>query len=165
MENNITVNMENLTQDERDILLKLIKKANAESKVWKPKLRDDYWFINNRGVDYFNSNEDQIDDFLYSVGNCFKTKEEAEFALERQKVITELKRFAEENNEYELDWHNGKQNKYEIYYDASDEKIDVYWFYTNKRNLIYFSSEKIAREAIKTIGEDRLKKYYFEVED
>ena len=109
--NNITVNMENLSQDERELLLGLNEKANnKESKVWKPGLEEGYYCINKLGrVQYYISDDDKADEILYEIGNCFKTKEEAEFALERQKVIIELKRFALENNECELDWNNLKQ--------------------------------------------------------
>lgn len=165
MENkNITVNMENLSQDERELLLKLIEKANKkESKVWKPKNRDVYWFIKNNGIGSYNYFNDNTDNFLYSIGNYFKTKEEAEFALERQKVITELKRFALKNNECELDWNDCTQCKYEVYYDTNDKMVNVSPLYTFKQNTVYFSSEEIAKKAIATIGEYRLKKYYFEI--
>lgn len=163
MENNITINMENLTQDERDILLNLIEKANGESKVWKPE--KNYWLIDNSGVCNFNYNDDSTDKFLYNIGNCFKTKEEAEFAVEKLKVITEFKRFALENNKCELDWNDEFQEKYSIYYNVKKRKIDIEYWCIYKENTIYFSSKEIAERAIKAIGEDRLKKYYFEVED
>ena len=41
----------------------------------------------------------------YTIGNYFKTREEAEFAVEKLKVIAEMKRFAEEHNEW-IDWNN-----------------------------------------------------------
>ena len=40
----IKLNMENLTKEEREQLLKLVEKANRkESKVWKPKYNDKYY--------------------------------------------------------------------------------------------------------------------------
>lgn len=165
MENNITVNMENLSQDERDILLGLIEKANKpKSKVWKPQNEEYYYCIHFDGtIDSYNWNGWNED--TYSIGNCFKTKEEAKFALEKQKVITELKRFALENNECEIDWNNSKQCKYQIYYDSYARKFEITFNTSLKSNNIYFSSREIAKKAIETIGEDRLKKYYFEIED
>ena len=162
--NNITVNMENLSQDERELLLGLIEKANKkESKVWKPRCEERYYCIDKFGrVKYYTSVGDEVDK-IYEIGNCFKTKEEAEFALERQKVITELKRFALENNEHELDWNNFNQNKFEIFYDVYKKIIDTSVCTVSKRNAVYFSSRKITNKAIVTIGEDRLKKYYFEI--
>ena len=36
--------------------------------------------------------------------------------------------------------------------------------FSAKQNDIYFSSKEIAEQAVKEIGEERIKKYYFEVE-
>ena len=46
MENqNITINMENLSQEERTALLSLIEKANKpKSKVWKPESDEMYYY-------------------------------------------------------------------------------------------------------------------------
>ena len=105
MENNITVNMENLSEEERKQLMNLIKKSNGSKRnLWKPNYGRKYFYINDCGG-IMNSEwyDDRIDSEFYKIGNCFKTKEEAEFELERIKVKTELRRFSEENNEYEID--------------------------------------------------------------
>ena len=96
---------------------------------------------------------------------CFKTEEEAEFALEKAKVETELRRFAEENNEYEIDWTDEDQEKWCMYYSYMDGDVYFTDAYCHKRNDIYFSSKKIGAQAVDSIGKERLKKYYFEVED
>lgn len=166
MENNITVNMDNLSTDERNTLLELIKKANKSNKVWKPCKNEEYWYISTIGkiCNCINCNTDE-DNRVYKLGNCFKSKEEAEFALEKQKVTTELKRFALENND-ELYWNDTDRKKYFIVYDYGSKFIDfVFSYFKKMMNNIYFSSREIAQEAVKTIGEERLKKYYFEVSD
>lgn len=167
--NNITVNMENLSQEERSTLLSLIEKANKpKNKVWKPEENEKYYYLYSYGkIDedtWDNTNTDRI---RYEIGNCFKTKEEAEFALERQKVIMELKRFALEHNEKEIDWSNRCQNKYFLYFNHDKNRIMIsyYYIYQYICEPIYFTSEKIAQQAIKEIGEERLKKYYFEVKE
>jgi len=80
------------------------------------------------------------------------------FAIEKAKVIAELKWFAKENNKVGINW------TYCIYYVYENDSIITY-NHSNiiKSNTVYFSSEEIAKAAIKTIGEDRLKKYYFEI--
>ena len=166
--NNITVNMENLSQEERT-LLSLIEKANKpKSKVWKPKKDETYYYLYSYGNieedTWDNANEDRN---RYALGNCFKTKEEAEFALERQKVIMELKRFALENNDKEIDWSNDDEQKYCLYFDHGRNRIMINNFYVSRflSEQIYFTSDTIVQQAIKEIGEERLKKYYFEVEE
>lgn len=50
MENNITVNMENLSEKEREQLMKLIQKSNgSKGKVWKPDYRRKYFYVNECG--------------------------------------------------------------------------------------------------------------------
>lgn len=164
MDNNITVNMENLSQEERSTLLSLIEKANKpKNKVWKPEKDETYYYLYSYGKieedTWDNANEDRI---RYAIGNCFKTREEAEFAIERQKVITELKRYAMEHNEEKIDWNNGKQIKYSLSYQHNKNMILIDCCYSSQCCSIFFTSEEIAIAAIKEIGEERLKKYYFE---
>lgn len=167
MENNITVNMENLSEEEREQLMKLIQKSNgSKSKMWKPKCGELFFYISGRG-DIFSSIwiNSYICSEYYSIGNCFKTKEEAEFALEKVRVETELRRFAEENNEYEIDWKDKKQEKWFISYNCKEEIINPICAYDFCICNIYFTSEEIAKQAVGYVGEERLKKYYFGIED
>lgn len=170
----LNVNMENLTEEERNQLLALVKKSTEEKpKVWKPKDDEEYYYILPNGnvsheskfykplyanhyKNYLSNKEGR-----YSIGNCYRTEKEALFALEKLKVIAELKRFAQERND-KIYWNNGSW-KYCIAYDYTANKVIYMSAMTSKRNDIYFTSEEIAQQAIKTIGADRLKKYYFEV--
>lgn len=162
--------MENLSKEERTTLLSLIEKANKQkNKVWKPEEDEKYYYSYSDGSieqdTYHDSNVDTyVHEDRYAIGNCFKTREEAEFALERQKVITELKRFALEHNEEEIDWNNSNKRKSRLIYNHCTGRIDVV---TDAHLLqgasIYFTSREVAKQAIQTIGEERLKKYYFEV--
>ena len=164
---NITINMENLSDEERNTLLSLVKKSNEpKSKVWKPEYGKEYSFIGNNGeiIRDCHSNH-QLDRDRYSIGNCFKTEDEAKFALEKLKVITELKRFAIEHNEGEIDWNSKIQNIYCLYYREHRGDIEADYFCSRLWDGVFFTSKKIAEQAIKEIGEERLKKYYFEVND
>lgn len=166
MENHITVNMENLSEEERKQLMKIIKKSNGcKRKVWKPECDKNYWIINGFRVVNSSWDNDNVDYRRYEIGNCFKTEKEAKFALEKLKVETELRRFAEENNECEIDWTDRKQNKWLICYNYDSKNIDTGYDNTLRTHYIHFSSKEIAKQAIKHIGEERLKKYYFRIED
>ena len=161
----LNVNMENLTEAERNQLLALVKKSTGENKVWKPEENETYYYIKAAGVincqEYYNTSSFSTSN--YEIGNCFKTKEEAEFAVEKQKVTTELKRFAQEHND-KIDWNNDDW-KYYLAYGYLDKKLTVCSTIKIKVADIYFTSKELLQEAIKAIGADRLKKYYFEVED
>lgn len=98
----------------------------------------------------------------YAIGNCYKTREEAEQAIEILKIHNELKHYAEEHNEAEIDWSNEAQAKYFLQAKFKDDSsdmdivVDYFWSYKNQ-NQISFTSKQIAEDAIKAIGEDRVK--------
>lgn len=133
-------------------------------KVWKPSLGDLYYYINSNGdikLSYYNTRS--ID--KRCIGNFFKTDEEAEHMVEKLKVIKELQDFAIENRDEEIDWYDKEQDKWEISYKDSNVEPICNNYYRAQAFNIYFASKEIAQEAIKTIGEDRIKKYYFDIED
>ena len=142
--------------------------VEEKKKYWTPKEKEKYFYIEDcMGVSDDRNVQAPIDYCRFNIGNFFKTKIEAEHILEKLKVIHELQKFAYENNEGEIDWKNFNQCKYKIVYDAKDE--DLYVDYSiqceSEPFNIYFTSFKIAKRAIEAVGEDRIKKYYFNVED
>ena len=166
MKSTITVNLNNLTDEERKQLLNLVNKSYTEKKdkVWKPNEGDTYYLI-----DYYNNVTDniyihRISSEHYKLGNCFKTREESEFALEKQKLITEIKRYIAENDPDELDFYNFIQPKYYLTYNYTTKEFStvnstayVIW------NNICFSTYFDWKKMISDIGEDRIKKYLFDV--
>ena len=137
-----------------------------ESKVWKPKHGEKYWMIDNVGgsasITWFN---DDIDNLRWKFGNVFKSQEEAQFVVEKHKVEVELQRYADEHNECEIDWEDEDQAKYCICFDNKFKKLDTNCNYVSQENNICFTSREIAKQAIQAIGEDKIKKYYFGMED
>ena len=140
--------------------------VEEKKKYWKPKESEGYYFIDayQEGIGNDTNDGTDVDDFRLSIGNCFKTKEEAEHMVEKLKVIHELQKFAYENNEGEIEWGN---KCYYLCYDHLVGKIEISEniFFQFLPFNIYFTSRKIALMAIETIGEDRIKKYYFDVEE
>ena len=142
--------------------------VEEKKKYWTPKEKEKYFYIEDcMGVSDDRNVQAPIDYCRFNIGNFFKTKIEAEHILEKLKVIHELQKFAYENNEGEIDWKNFNQCKYYLVYDTKDEDLYVdYTVYCKREPFnIYFTSFKIAKRAIEEIGEDRIKKYYFNVED
>ena len=144
------------------IKLKEIKQNNETVKEEEfPKKGDDYYYITSNGeISKVSFIGIKIDLDSVSIGNCFKTKEEAEFELERLKVLTEIKKFAEPEDK---EW-DGYNSHWSICY-AYDESKLKYNTTFYKRNDIYFESIEMAHKCIDSIGEDRIKKYYLRVED
>lgn len=165
----IKLNLENLSEEEREQLMKLVEKANKpKAGRWKPETYNTYWFISlltASGISRSSWRGDSFDNARFSVGTVFKTEKDAKFALEKRKVEVELQDIADELNDgWKPDWTNGEQDKYFLYYDC---RAKCFRFSTNeifKNPVVYFKTESMAKEAIKRIGEERLKKYYFDVE-
>ena len=156
---------DNLSKDEQHELKRLLKKATYKSEVFKPKENQNYYFITGDGVvECQGWCGDCYDDANFEVGNCFETEEQAEFTLEKQKVYMQLKRYALGNNKTNINFNISNQAKY--YIEMFENDLIVFTTYKIQYyNQIYFTSEEIALNAIAEIGEDRIKKYLFEVED
>lgn len=128
-----------------------------EAKEW-PQVGDEYYVIHGFGKicswKYYGSEEDFN---VFRVGNAFKTKEEAEFELERRKVITELKKYSKA--------YNPKVKNFCICYSYGEDALFPYLEPLDEPDVgaYYFESEKMAERAINEIGEDRIKKYLFRV--
>ena len=138
-----------------------------KSKVYKPKPQEMYYFLASDGTPTADHNLDDgsVEKFI-SIGNCFETGKEAKHMVEKLKVIKELRDFALENNNEKIDWRDKCIGKYFITYDFYDEEISIasYTFRNFLPFAIYFTSKEIAQKAIETIGEYRIKKYYFDIE-
>lgn len=105
-------------------------------------------FINGGGVVYTDDFRGAlIDKVVYTLGDVFRA--------EQLKVEAELRRFSSPFN-------NGEEN-YIIYFNHHKNMVRIdksaYLQYSN----IHFASPEIAQKAIDTVGEDRIKKYYFGV--
>lgn len=96
-----------------------------------------------------------------SIGLVTLTREELEFKIESMKVYEELKRYAKEFTNEE--WEDATIPKFEIYFEYRTKKIDIDDFGTLKCNQVYFESYEKAKEAIKAVGEERVKMYYLGV--
>ena len=107
--------------------------------------------------------DDSGDHNRIRLGNVFLTKEDAEFTVERLKVIAELKKYAKEFSDEE--WLNQSIVKHYIIFDYEDHVINIGYVCFTKVSDIYFESEEKAQEAIEAVGEDRVKKYYLEVKE
>ena len=138
-----------------------------ESKKFVPNYGDIYYYIPSDGyiLETVYCKNHTPDRFRLVMGNCFKTKEEAEFTLEKIMVYQELKQFADENNGRPIEWNKLNVENYYIYLSHDDNILLVSDRWScQDLGQIYFSSEELAKQAIAKVGEDRIKKYLFGVE-
>lgn len=134
---------------------------------WKPQFGETYWYIDDCGmIRSANWRDILADEYRYKMRNVFRTEADAEFERDRCEVIAELENYAEEHNEYTLDWKNGEQQKWRIQYNYECEYLNVRCAMASKSLTdTYFTSEEIAQDAIDAVGVYRIKKYVCKVVD
>jgi hypothetical protein len=162
------------TSKESEKPKKSIEILEPPNRRWRAEYGKEYWYIEIAGNDIgcAHDNRDSVDDHLYSIGNYFKTQEDAEFEVERLKLINDLK-----------DWSTNdsiirKQYTFSVSYTVSGDTYetsrtekhlnivytdDSYCSIINSgvREIVYFDSIIDAQNAIEYVGEDRILKYYF----
>ena len=124
---------------------------------------DKYYFISLSGaISDSTWTSDNLDLSFESIGNCFDNIEDARFALEQLKVIHELKKYTTKPV-----WVWNQKKWYSLLYDNNTRTIRTeVWLYDQMLpNSMYFESKEMAQKAIDEIGEERLKKYWFEIEE
>lgn len=127
--------------------------------VYDLKKGDGYFYLFNTGtIENAVWSCHQIDYDRLLVGNVFLTEEDAKFAYERLWVIAELKKYAKEFSDEE--WDDCTLSKYSIRYDFRICRVGVVMSFSVTGTELYFESEEKAQEAIKAVGEERVKKYY-----
>lgn len=146
-----------LDEIHEDLLEPYIEKPKT---VWDLKNGDTYYV-----VDYDDMNasktvfyNDEIDLNHRKLGNCFLTKEEAEYELERRRIENEMIRLGGRRN---IKICN---DNYYIMYDHKTRNLAYFnrnWMHS--QGSIFFDTYVDVDKAVKAIGEDRIKKYIFGV--
>ena len=120
--------------------------------------------------DYSNGSFDKI---MLGCGNCYpytddnyeEVFEEVKLIAERRKLQSEMEQFARQNNEGKIDWNDGRQDKYYLYIDYTENNIRKGYALSSRHfNTVYFTSEETAKKALEKFG-DRIKKLYLDAEE
>lgn len=138
----------------------LIEKAKKE-ETW-PVNGGSYWFATGDGFTYHDVWEDSyVDIARQQFGNVHRSREDAELYVQKRLVQVELENLAKKSwKEYgkQLDWNTNSRNKYHIFYDYQTDEFSVSANSTCQHIMqVFFPTIESAKEAITTIGEERLK--------
>jgi len=135
-------------------------KPEYGGKRWEPEWGDRYYYLKSDGyIDAKSWDGLAVNPAFYLIGNVFRTYEEAEFEVERLKVIAELSDFAEGD---EAVW-DGKTRHYYLFY--RNYKVLTNFVTNESLGTLYFPSHEAARAAGQAVGADRIKKYYLRVKE
>ena len=151
----------NITDEEYSKLFPAVKKTGYERVNSGEKF---HLPANAGSIITYHDDHSSIDDTLYNVANYYSSKTVAENNARADKLMRQLRRFAVEHREKELDWNDEKQMKYSISY-GSMLKLGIAYTETVKRfGGIYFDTEASAKLAIHTF-KDELLWYFTEYKD
>ena len=148
-----------------------IEKLKNQGKVWKPKENERFYTVAGYGstdsTKYCSKND--FTRGYEEMGNCFKSKREAEAMKEKIQIYTELKRLAEEINTEPIDWEKNTQTKYYIcyrytdYFGNSERRIQSAPVASQQdMGVVYSANKDFLKIAKERIGEDRLLKLFKE---
>lgn len=170
---NMRLNMKLVESDCRDVLrglmlgeYKIEKIPHKPKSVWDLKEEEDYYYIDMCGnVDRttFKNSTYFADEKVVKIGNAFLTKEEAKHEAERRKCEAILLKYGTRDMRSLGDIN---AHKYFIVYNNYYNELSISFNQSaNSQGTIYFESEELAQRSIEEVGEDRLKKYVFNVKD
>ena len=170
---NMRLNMKLVESDCRDVLRGLmlgeckIEKISKKPKtVWDLKTGDEYYYIDMCGdvdITAFRNGTYLTDEKIIKIGNAFLTEEEAEFEAERRKCEAVLLKYGTRDM---MSLGDNYTKKYYIQYDYDVNKIMIFKHYSiGIQGVINFKTEELAQKAIDEVGEERLKKYVFNVKE
>ena len=158
-----------ITANQKFMLYSLLNQKGfvvKDEPQW-PSQGDEYYYINDYSEilvsnwDTIGEEPSYVDSCRRDIGNVFKTVDEAKFERERLKVCNKLKSLSDDDQEW-----NADNEHYQIVYDAIGNTLDVQvLYYIKAANEYWFKSEESALAAITAIGEDKLKKYVFNVKE
>ena len=143
-------------QKELDKLTELINKKDIR---FKPEYEEYYYFLGSNGIiqrTYWNNGVH--DDYRYSVGNCFKTEQEAYDYKENLITKQQLKDLALElDNGAEIDWNYKDTRKYTIYLTSVPDELEDNWNWVYRAvGGIYCTNKNFYKVAIERIGKEKL---------
>lgn len=126
-----------------------------------------FYFDNGAGYvqDSYDSYPETDGNNAYKAANYYTSKTVAENNTRADKLMRQLRRFAVEHRNNELNWKNSKQNKFLISYDYSLGDVDIE-YEDDCRELftIFFDTRQTAQQAIDTFR-DELIWYFTEYKD
>lgn len=130
-------------------------------KRWRAEKYKTYCSINSDGTTcIYTDFGDVIDNFLYSIGNYFKTKEVLEEKKKKLLYRRQYKDFIGEDLLTEEDFKNQNITKYFAYYDYINEDINIGDHQVIRvQGCIYSKSNQKIRDFVNKVGKDNFKKY------
>ena len=160
---NLTKTLIEAREEFDSILDSILEELAKKEEEIKPEYGVTYWVVNSFGYAYPREwNDDRFDNIALKNNAIFKTQEEAEFEAERLKVLRELEKmgraFKPYEDNYSVSLGYNLQNQENLGISCTGATEFLYGNY-------YFDSTEEAEKAIEKIGEERINKYLFRIDE
>ena len=134
-----------------------------EDGKFTPKQDEQYWVVDSKGkVDSYSWNNDSYDNYQLSLGNVYRTKEEAIQALDFQVRKANLVKEIEDSSDA-IDWRDGNQDKYHFWLDGRNNSLLLSGgIYAQTQGAIYTTDALFLEKLILTRA-DEVKELLFGV--
>ena len=117
-----------------------------EYKRWRAKRGEWYWCVKSDGK--VCDDEEQYtfwDDKCFSIGNYFKTEEEAQKASDWLKAFAVLR---DDTKGFKPDWKDGSQLRWGVEYNYDTNRLSAYLTFGIQDGVIYFATQADAEKSI-----------------
>jgi hypothetical protein len=167
MKAKLLINGKELEVDISEEELKKLETKPAK-KTGYERVGDDQTFWHDNGTGAVGSNyvlSDSEIDRTYDAANYYSDFEVAMNNARADKLMRQLRRFAVEHREKELNWLDAHQKKHAISFNPETNMLTIdHWTSSMEFGTMYFDSEETAELAIETFR-DELLWYFTEYED
>nr|DAH83331.1 MAG TPA: hypothetical protein [Caudoviricetes sp.] len=159
--NDIEKKMEALKAEFLKKLEELQKEAEAqkeqeEFKPWKPGAGEEYFFVdNNFCARSFCNYDDEVDNYNFEIGNCFRTGERADQVVEKMRLLLRLEQLHDMICPDYVPDYKGDETKYHLYFSHVQGKYEVSCS-TSWENpcMAVFDTEKNAQKAAEILNKE-----------
>lgn len=117
-----------------------------EYKRWRAELHEAYYIIHDDGVVFVRVEDNRdVDNDRCSIGNYFKTREEAQKASDWLKAFTTLR---DDTKGFKPNWEDCDQEKWSVVYDHENDTMSPVTYYTSQKSVLFFANKDDAVESI-----------------
>lgn len=130
-----------------------------EPNVWKPRVGENYFFLNHSGYVLCATWEgNKLALYRLYNGNVFKTKE---IATKVRDTTFKFKKLAYEEM---VDWEDEEQSKYYLWYNHYARAFDIYsCMFVQEQGRDHFKDKEKLENLVKEVGEADVIKYYLRI--
>lgn len=160
--NDIEKKLEALKAEFLEKLEELQKEAEAqkeqeELKPWKPGAGEEYFFVDNDFCAHsFCNYDDEVDNYNFEIGNCFRTGERADQVVEKMRLLLRLEQLhGMLCPDYVPDYEDDDEVKYHVYFNHFLDRYDI--IYSTRREnpcMVAFDTKKNALKAAEILNKE-----------